>query len=743
MSGLKKTARFQTLERLIQERILILDGAMGTMIQRHKFDEAAFRGTMFARHPQALKGDNDLLNLSQPALILEIHRAYLDAGADIIETNTFNSTSISQSDYGLSDRAREIARAGAVLARQAADEFEARDPEKPRFVAGSVGPTNKTLSMSPDASRPGYRALSFDALAASYQDSMRGLIEGGADILLVETIFDTLNAKAAVWAALNLFEELGITYPLMISGTVIDASGRTLSGQTAKAFLYSLEHARPLSIGLNCSLGADGIVSHVEDMARFARCALSVHPNAGLPNELGGYDDTPENMARILGALARRSMDPDLRLRGGGVNIVGGCCGTTPEHIKAIAEALRGIPLRRVPEQKKATRLAGLEPCDIDADSLFFNVGERTNVAGSRKFARLIREGSYAEAVEIARQQVEAGAQAIDVNMDEALLDSEKEMGAFLDLIATEPDIARVPVMVDSSKWETLLAGLKRLQGKGIVNSISLKEGEAAFLEKARMVRMLGAAVVVMAFDEKGQADTLARKKAICSRAYALLTEKADFDPENIILDPNIFAIGTGIDEHRAYALDYIEAASYVKANLPGALVSGGVSNVSFSFRGNDGLRSAIHTAFLYHAQKAGMDLGIVNPGQLGSMTDIPADALERIEDLILNRRPDTTERLLEIAGSFSGRAEAEVEDPAWRKLPLAERVAHALVKGFNAHIAGSQRRLRNCTRCQPVRRHTGLCRRRPERGARNDPLPAATTEKKRRKPVLLPRRLP
>jgi 5-methyltetrahydrofolate--homocysteine methyltransferase len=692
---MKKTDRYRQLEQLLGERILILDGAMGTMIQRHRLDETGYRGTVFATHPTSLKGDNDLLNLSQPELILGIHRAYLEAGADIVETNTFNSTSISQADYGLAGRARELARAGARLARQACDEFEVRDPAWPRFVAGSVGPTNKTLSMSPDAQNPGLRAISFDQLADSYADSMRGLIEGGADILMIETIFDTLNAKAAVWAALNLFDELGVEYPLMISGTVIDASGRTLSGQTAKAFLYSLEHARPLSIGLNCSLGAEGIASHVEELARYAGCAISVHPNAGLPNEIGEYDDTPGNMARILSKLARRAQEPDAAMTGAGVNIVGGCCGTTPEHIKAIAQALRGLPPRRVPQRRQATHLAGLEPCEIDADSLFFNVGERTNVAGSRKFARLIREGKYTEAVELAREQVEAGAQAIDVNMDEALLDSEKEMGTFLDLIATEPDIARVPVMIDSSKWETLLAGLKRIQGKGIVNSISLKEGEGAFLEKARILGRLGAAVVVMAFDEKGQADGLERKKAICARAYGLLTGKAGFAPEDVILDPNIFAIGTGIEEHRAYALDYIEAASYIKQNLSGALVSGGVSNVSFSFRGNDPLRTAIHAVFLYHAKKAGMDLGIVNPAQLTSYEDIPPESRERIEDLVLNRRSDATERLLDIAGSFSGKGEAEAEDPAWRKLPLAERVGHALVKGFNAHIAADVAELR------------------------------------------------
>ncbi|MEI6386788.1 MAG: methionine synthase [Spirochaetota bacterium] len=689
---MKRSLRFDKLEKLLGERILILDGAMGTMIQQHSLSEEDFRGTRFSTHPKSLRGNNDLLSLTRPELIVAVHRAYLDAGADIIETNTFNSTSVSQADYGMEAHVFELAREGARLARQACDEFEKVVWAGPRFVAGSIGPTSKTLSISPDVDKPGYRAIDFDGLVEAYDEEIRGLIEGGADILFIETVFDTLNAKAAVFAALNHFERCGTEYPLMISGTITDAAGRTLSGQTARAFLYSLEHARPLSIGLNCSLGAEGIVSHVEELGRFARTALSVHPNAGLPNELGLYDDTPENMARVLGTLARRALDGEA---GSGINIVGGCCGTTPDHIRAIAGAMRGLPPRRLPESEPSTRLSGLEAFEIGKASLFFNVGERTNVAGSRKFLRLIREGNYAEAAEIAREQVEAGAQAIDVNMDEALLDSAAEMGQFINIIATEPDIARVPFMIDSSSWETVLAGLKRMQGKGIVNSISLKEGVGAFLEKARTIRKLGAAVVVMAFDEKGQADSAKRKQEICAQAYRLLVDEGGFEPQDIILDPNIFAIGTGIEEHRNYAVDYLEACAFIKENLPGALVSGGVSNVSFSFRGNDALRGAIHAVFLYHAKRSGMDLGIVNPGQLLSYEEIPPLALERIEDLVLNRRADATERLLDIAATFQGGAQAEAEDPAWRKLPLAERVGHALVKGWTSHIASDVEELR------------------------------------------------
>ncbi len=518
---MKKSDRYDLLKKLLAERILILDGAMGTMIQREGLAEADFQGRRFASHPVALIGDNDLLCLTRPDLIRDIHLAYLDAGADIAETNSFNANAISQADYRLSDISREIARESAKIARAACDEVEARDPSRPRFVAGCIGPTNKTLSMSPDVRNPGFRAISFDELSAAYEESIRGLIEGGADILLIETVFDTLNAKSAVWAAKRIFAESGIELPLMISGTITDASGRTLSGQTPTAFWYSLRHADPFSIGFNCSLGAEGIVKYVEEVGRLADTALSVHPNAGLPNEMGQYDDTPENMARILRAFALKS----------GVNIVGGCCGTTPGHIKAISEALHDIPPRRPVAARHSTCLSGLEPLEITPESLFVNIGERTNVSGSKKFARLIRDGLLPEAVEIAREQVEAGAQAIDVNMDEAMLDSEKEMCRFLDLIATEPDIARVPVMIDSSKWATIFAGLKHVQGKSIVNSISLKEGEEAFLEKARIVRALGAAVVVMAFDEKGQADSLERKISICARAYRLLVDNAGLSP--------------------------------------------------------------------------------------------------------------------------------------------------------------------------------------------------------------------
>ena len=692
---MKKTERFLLLERLISERILILDGAMGTMIQTFGLGEEDFRGGLFASHDRALAGDNDLLNVTRPDIVTGIHEAYLEAGADIIETNSFNANRISQADYGLSDLAAEIARAGARLAREACDRFEARDPARPRFVAGSLGPTNKMLSMSPNVQDPGFRAITFDGLAQAYLESARALVEGGADILLIETVFDTLNAKAAIWALRTLFEERGEELPVMISGTVTDAAGRTLSGQTPAAFWYSVRHARPLAVGFNCSLGAEGIVRYVEEVARLADCAVSVHPNAGLPNEMGQYDDSPENMARILRSLAAKSASREEGARGGGVNIVGGCCGTTPEHIRAIAQALRDVAPRMRPKTDRITRLSGLEPLEIGPESLFVNVGERTNVAGSRKFARLVREGRYSAAVEIAREQVEAGAQAIDVNMDDAMLDSEEAMGRFLDLIGPEPDVARVPVMIDSSNWNTIVTGLKHIQGKGIVNSISLKEGEGPFMEKARQIAKLGAAVVVMAFDETGQADSLERRIGVCSRAYRLLVERADFPSEDIILDPNIFAVGTGIEEHRNYALDYLEATSFIKKNLPGALVSGGVSNVSFSFRGNDALRSAIHAVFLYHAKRSGMDLGIVNSSQLLPYDEIEGGLRERIEDLLLNRRSDATERILEIAASVEGEVESVEESPAWRALPVAERIVHALVKGVDLHIVDDVEEIR------------------------------------------------
>jgi 5-methyltetrahydrofolate--homocysteine methyltransferase len=674
-----KSSAYLALEAIARNRILILDGAMGTMIQRLGLDEAAFRGSRFEAHPKDLKGNNDILNLTRPEAIGAIHRAYLEAGADIIETNTFNTTSVSQADYGTEAFVREMALEGARIARRAAAEFTAKEPGKPRFVAGSMGPTNKTLSMSPNVQAPGYRAPSFDELEASYREEALGLLDGGADILLVETIFDTLNAKAAIRAIGRIREERGIETPVMISGTVADASGRTLSGQTVKAFWYSLRHARPFSAGFNCSFGAEKLIGFLMDLAPIADCLLSVHPNAGLPNELGEYDDTPGTMARVLGDFASGPV---------GLNIVGGCCGTTPDHIAAFARALSCVEPRKVPGTRALTCLSGLEPLEIGSESLFVNVGERTNVSGSRKFAKLIKDGNHAQALEVAREQVEAGTQAIDVNMDGPLLDSPKEMSTFLSLLAAEPDIAKVPVMIDSSRWETITAGLRRIQGKGIVNSISLKEGEAAFLEKAREIRSFGAAVVVMAFDEKGQADTLERKIAVCSRAYRLLTDRAGFPAQDIILDPNILAIGTGIEEHRHYAVDYLEAARFIKKNLPGALVSGGVSNVSFSFRGNEPLRAAIHTVFLYHAKAAGMDIGIVNPGALGVYDEIPSDLRDRIEDLVLDRRSDATEKLLEVAGTVEAADAEEGTEAPWRSLDVGERIVHALVKGIRTFIA-------------------------------------------------------
>ncbi|HTX72640.1 MAG TPA: methionine synthase [Rectinemataceae bacterium] len=687
-----KSEAYLRLERLMGERILILDGAMGTMIQALRLGEEDFRGSRFRDHATPLQGDNDLLNLTRPELILDIHRAYLDAGADIIESNTFNSTSVSQADYGLPGLARELAREGASLARRACDEAERREPGRPRFVAGSLGPTNKTLSISPSIGDPGFRAISFDELARAYDEEARGLIEGGADILLLETVFDALNAKAAIYAILGIFEETGLRLPLVISGTVVDAAGRTLAGQTPEAFYYSVRHAEPLAVGFNCSLGAEAVLRSVDELALLADCGLSIHPNAGLPNEIGEYDDSPDHMARVLRDYALRSEAKDEAgrdLPGRGINIVGGCCGTTPAHIRAIAAALAGLkPRLPPPHDRRATRLSGLDPLVIGPDSLFVNIGERCNVAGSRRFAKLIREGRHAEALDVARQQVEAGAQAIDVNMDEALLDSPAEMSRFLTLLASEPDIARVPVMIDSSDWETLRAGLKTVQGTCMVNSISLKEGEEPFRLRARELRKFGAAAVVMAFDEKGQADSLERRIGVCTRAYRILTEDLAFPPEDLILDPNVFAIGTGIEEHRHYALDYFAAVSYIKKHLPGALVSGGVSNVSFSFRGNDALRSAIHAVFLYHAKLAGMDMGIVNPEQLLPYEEIPVELRERIEDLVLDRREDATDRVLELAGLIEERGGAGGEDPAWRNLPVAERILHALVKGVVAHIA-------------------------------------------------------
>lgn len=667
----------KTLEQALAERILILDGAMGTMIQTYKLDEAEYRGERFADWPSDLKGNNDLLSLTQPQIIRDIHEAYLEAGADIIETNTFNANSVSMADYGMEALAYELNLESARLARAAADKYATAD--KPRFVAGVIGPTNRTASISPDVNNPGYRNIHFDDLRASYTEALRGLVDGGADIILVETIFDTLNAKAALFAIDEYFEATGKCLPVMISGTITDASGRTLSGQTAEAFWNSLRHIRPISFGFNCALGAKELRQYVEEIAGLANCHVNTHPNAGLPNEFGEYDESPEEMAREIGEWAKQ----------GFLNIIGGCCGTTPAHIRAIAEAVAPHPPRRIPERPVETRLSGLEPLNIGEDSLFVNVGERTNVTGSARFKRLILNEEYDTALEVAREQVEGGAQIIDVNMDEGMLDGEKAMVTFLNLIASEPDIARVPVMIDSSKWPILEAGLKCIQGKGVVNSISLKEGEEKFLEQAKLCRRYGAAVIVMAFDEEGQADTRERKVEICTRAYRLLREKLDFPPEDIIFDPNIFAVATGIEEHNNYGVDFIEATREIKQSLPHALVSGGVSNVSFSFRGNNPVREAIHAVFLYHAIRAGMDMGIVNAGQLAVYEDIPADLRERVEDVILNRRPDATERLLEIADKYRGDGSEtkKEEDLEWRSWPVEKRLEHALVKGIDAFV--------------------------------------------------------
>ncbi len=662
------------LAEALAERILILDGATGTMLQRHRLTEADFRGERFADWQQDLKGNNDLLCLTRPDIVREIHEAYLAAGADLIETNTFNATSISQADYGMQSLVGELNEQAARLAREAADRWTAKDPARPRFVAGVLGPTNRTASISPDVNDPGYRNVDFDALVESYCEALAGLHAGGIDAVLIETVFDTLNCKAALFACTKFFEQTGVRLPLMISGTITDASGRTLSGQTTEAFYNSLAHAAPLSIGLNCALGAPELRPYVQELARVAGCHVSAHPNAGLPNEFGEYDATPEEMAAEIGDWAER----------GWLNVIGGCCGTGPEHIRAMAAAVAGRRPRPLPQLAPKLRLSGLEPLNIDDDSLFVNIGERTNVTGSARFARLIREDDYETALEVARQQVENGAQIIDINMDEGMLDSERAMVRFLNLLAGEPDIARVPVMIDSSKWSVIEAGLKCIQGRGIVNSISLKEGEAAFLAQARLARRYGAALVVMAFDEQGQADTIARKVEICARSYRLLTEQAGVPAEDIIFDPNIFAIATGIDEHDGYAVDFIEATRRIKRTLPHARISGGLSNVSFSFRGNDAVREAIHSVFLYHAIQAGMDMAIVNAGQLAVYEDIPAELRERVEDVVLNRRADATERLLEIAEQIRGqRSERQGPDLAWRELPVRERLTHALVQGI------------------------------------------------------------
>jgi 5-methyltetrahydrofolate--homocysteine methyltransferase len=666
----------EEIEQLLRTRIAILDGPMGTMIQTFKLDEAAFRGR-FKDHPADLKGNNDLLNVTQPEIIKSIHRQYLDAGADILETNTFNSNAISMSDYKMESMVYDLNLTGARLARQAADEFMATDPTRPRFVAGSVGPTNRTASMSPDVNNPAFRAATFDALVDAYYEQTRGLMDGGVDLLMAETIFDTLNGKAALFAFEKYFLQTGRRVPVMASVTITDNSGRTLSGQTIEAFWNSVSHANLLSAGINCALGGKQMRPYIEELSRIAPVYLSCHPNAGLPNAFGGYDETAAETSEVLRDFAAN----------GWLNIVGGCCGTTPEHIRAIAEAVRPLAPRAIPRREPYLRLSGLEPLTFRPDLSFVNIGERTNVTGSPKFSKFILAGQYEEALSVARDQVEGGAQIIDVNMDEGLLDSEAAMTRFLNLIAAEPDIARVPIMIDSSRWSVIEGGLKCIQGKGIVNSISLKEGDKVFKEHARTIRRYGAAVVVMAFDEKGQADTTDRKVEICARAYRILTEEVGFPPQDIIFDPNILTIATGIEEHNKYAVAFIEATRRIKQMLPLAKISGGVSNISFSFRGNKIVRDAMHSAFLYHAIRAGLDMAIVNAGQLTVYETIPKDLLELIEDVLLNRRPDATERLLTFANSIHQDGKAEAKEDAWREEPVEERLKHALIKGIVDYI--------------------------------------------------------
>ncbi|HEX7358162.1 MAG TPA: methionine synthase [Ignavibacteriaceae bacterium] len=672
----------ETFKKLLTERILVIDGAMGTMIQRYKLTEKDFRGERFKDYPHDLKGNNDLLSITKPEIIKEIHREYFSAGADIIETNTFNANRISQADYKMQDLAYELNFESAKIAKEVAVEFNKKFSDKPHFVAGALGPTNKTLSLSPNVNDPGYRAVTFNEVAETYYTAAQGLIDGGADIILIETIFDTLNAKAAIYGIEKLLNERSLDIPVMISGTIVDQSGRTLSGQTVEAFLISVSHTKNLvSVGLNCALGAKQMRPFVEDLSNVSDKFLSVYPNAGLPNEMGGYDETPQTMATMLKDF----------LESGFVNIVGGCCGTTPDHIKKIAEIVKNHKPRIPNTQEQYLRLSGLEPLVLRPDSNFMNIGERTNVTGSKKFARLIRENNFDEALSVARDQVEGGAQVLDINMDEGLLDSEVVITKFINLLEAEPDIAKLPIMIDSSKWSVIEAGLKCLQGKGIVNSISLKEGEEVFKEHARKVLSYGAAVIVMAFDEQGQADTLERRIEICSRAYKILTSEIGFQPQDIIFDPNILAIATGIEEHNNYAVDYLEATRWIKQNLPYAKVSGGVSNLSFSFRGNDTVREAMHSAFLFHAIKAGMDMGIVNAGQLEVYEEIPKNLLEKVEDVILNRRPDATERLIDFAEKVKKKDKnltgAEEKKDDWRKNSVEERLKHALVKGIVDYI--------------------------------------------------------
>jgi 5-methyltetrahydrofolate--homocysteine methyltransferase len=662
------------IEDLLKERVLVLDGAMGTMIQQYQLEEEDYRGTRFKDWKHPLKGNNDLLALSRPHILEEIHNKYLEAGADIIETNTFSCTRVAMADYYMEDLVPELNLEAARIAKKCAEEFTKKNPNKPRFVAGSIGPTNKTASLSPDVNNPGFRAIDYDQLVDTYREQVKYLVEGGVDILLVETVFDTLNCKAALFAISDYFEKLGKpTLPVMVSGTITDNSGRTLSGQTIEAFLYSVSHFPLLSIGVNCALGAELMRPYVEILAKESPFNISVYPNAGLPNEFGQYDETPAQMAKTLKEFLDNKW----------INIIGGCCGTTNKHIKAIAEVAEGHAPRLIPELEHLPKWSGLEPLKIFKGSNFINIGERTNLTGSIAFKKLILEKNYEEALRVAREQVENGAQIIDINMDEAMIDSEKAMVHFLNLIASEPDISRVPLMIDSSKWSVIEAGLKRIQGKPIVNSLSLKEGEEKFIEHALLVKKYGAAVVVMAFDEKGQADNLERRIEICSRAYKILTEKAKFNPEDIIFDPNILTIATGMDEHNNYAMDFLAAVKWIKANLPYAKVSGGISNLSFSFRGNNNVREAMHSAFLYHAIKAGLDMGIVNAGALPVYTDIPQELLEHVEDVIFNRRPDATERMINFAEKVKGKGKVEKKDDEWRSLPVEKRLEHALVKGI------------------------------------------------------------
>ena len=663
----------ELLERLLAQRIAIIDGAMGTMIQRYQLDEKGYRGEQFADFPHDLKGNNDLLSLTQPAIIETIHRQYLEAGADIVETNTFNSNGVSMADYKMEGLVYDLNLAGAKVARRAADAVMAGDPNRPRFVAGAMGPTNRTASMSPDVNNPAFRSVSYDQLVSAYHEQVRGLMDGGVDLLIVETVFDTLNCKAALFAIENYFEEQGRRVPVMVSVTITDASGRTLSGQTLEAFWNSISHAPLLSVGINCALGAKDMRPYIEELSSLAPIFVTCYPNAGLPNAFGEYDQSPEEMAALLRDFAAN----------GWLNAVGGCCGTTPAHIRAISEAVRDFQARIPASPEPYTRLSGLEPLTLRPDTLFVNVGERTNVTGSPRFSKLVLGGNYEDALPIARQQVEGGAQIVDVNMDEAMLDSEKAMSTFLSLVASEPDIARVPIMIDSSKWSVIEAGLKCVQGKAVVNSISLKEGEEVFRRHARLVRRFGAAVIVMAFDEKGQADTVERKVEICTRAFRILTEEVGFPPQDIIFDPNILTVATGIEEHNRYAVNFIEATRIIKATLPLCKVSGGVSNISFSFRGNNLVREAMHSAFLYHAVQAGMDMGIVNAGQLAVYEEIPKDLLELVEDVLFDRRPDATERLIRFAESVKQRGKAEVKEDAWREGTVEDRLSHALVKGI------------------------------------------------------------